>query len=340
MIAELQAAELAGLFRWLRHAAAVIAIQLVLAAAAHAVPVVVGGGGKVGTDCLSVFSAEAINVPTLKPRNIRCTDGSACDEDGLANGVCLLSVAMCANSTFDSRCTKNGVESMTVKHAMDDGSDPKFDTEFQALQNRIDNDIMPPTNAVDDCANATTFRVHVKGPLKNLSGTNVCMSKAKTIRVTTISQPTVLGIRYVDTDSLMLTCVPAVTLGCDPHDFFGGTFDRIQTQIFNQSCAVGTCHDSESQQGGLLLENSSSFGNLANIDPQNGAALAAGWKRLVPFDSANSFIFQKVNGLPNKTYGARMPKGRRKLHHNLRNIIQLWIDAGAPNDTTWVSGTD
>ena len=34
-----------------------------------------------------------------------------------------------------------------------------------------------------------------------------------------------------------------------------------------------------------------------------------------------------------------MPKGKRKLHKTLRDILRLWIEAGAPQ-SGWVPGTD
>src|SRR5205809_5829374 len=82
---------------------------------------IVGGGGSPVTDCLLVFDAN-VNSPFSKPRNISCTDGDpSCDRDGTVNGVCEFALAACANSTFDPRCTLDGVQSITVDHAQDDG---------------------------------------------------------------------------------------------------------------------------------------------------------------------------------------------------------------------------
>ena len=99
-------------------------------------PIFVGGGGGPASDCLAVFYG-IINDSALKPKNIRCTDGdSRCDADGVVNGVCAFPLTVCANSTFNStKCTLAGVQTMTVDHAADNG-DPKFDTDFQALQSR------------------------------------------------------------------------------------------------------------------------------------------------------------------------------------------------------------
>jgi hypothetical protein len=43
---------------------------------------------------------------------------------------------------------------------------------------------------------------------------------------------------------LKLVCEPAA-IGCSGRAFFSSTFDRIQTQIFDQSLRSGGCHDSE-----------------------------------------------------------------------------------------------
>src|SRR5262249_23074286 len=147
----------------------------------------------------------------------------------------------------------------------------------------------------DTCASPTHFHVPITGPFRNHSS----RQNRKRVKVTTVSQPVVaLGGRvFTDTDKMVLTCEPAphdelaMPNGCDPQQLYAGTFDRIQTQIFNQSCAVSGCHDSTSHQKGLILESGAALGNLINVDPQTPGALAAGWKRVVPGDSSTSFIY-------------------------------------------------
>jgi hypothetical protein len=133
---------------------------------------------------------------------------------------------------------------------------------------------------------------------------------------------------------------------CDPQVFFSGTFDRIQTQIFNKNCAVSGCHDSQSHTGNMVLESTSSLANLINVVPENSAAAMADggiWRRVRVIDSMtgdpdHSLIVAKLNGPP-KDFGARMPKDRPKLDQSLIDVIQLWVAAGAP-DMGWVPGTD
>src|SRR5204863_2096131 len=130
---------------------------------------------------------------------------------------------------------------------------------------------------------------------------------------------------YVDKDKIDLVCDPPPCelpgcmppmSGCDPGVLFDSTYDRVQRQIFNQSCAVSGCHDSNSytNSGNLLLEASAFPGNLINRTPTNPSAVGLGWKRIIAGDTANSYIVHKLNGdFADNTFGDRMPKDRAKL---------------------------
>jgi hypothetical protein len=314
---------------------AAIASACCVLVARSATATVVGGGGNQATDCLTVFDAP-VNDPPSKPRNVRCVDGDPCDADGTVNGVCEFALGVCANSTFDPACGLNGVQSIKVEHSADNG-DPKFDPQFQALNTRVQNEIAPPTNQADSCTAATNFRVEIKGPFGSR-----CKKNSKLVKLTTFSNVIDEHV-YTDKDRIKLTCDPAPT-GCDPHVLFpGGTFDRIQQQIFNQSCAVSGCHDSQTQMANLLLETGSSLANLVNVTPTNAAAMMAGWKRVTVSDPMTgdpdtSLLYHKVNGPP-AGFGERMPFMRKKLDGHLVEVIRLWIAGGAPANG-WVPGTD
>jgi hypothetical protein len=298
---------------------------------------ILGGGGSSRTDCLAVLDV-AVNFPADNPKRFRCADGDTCDADGTVNGVCAFEVTVCANSTYNpTRCTLVGVDSITVDHAIDNG-DRKFHPDFQALQNRIDNGIVgpsdPPNTTPDVCAIASRFFVPVIGPLEG----NVCKRGKQQVKVTSYSVP-VLGVQMRDRDKLKMECEPALA-GCDPMAIYASTFDRIQRQVFDESCAVSGCHDSQSQQNGLLLERGASYGNLIDVPPQNLGAVAAGWTRV---DAANasadtSYLFHKLTGDLDGTQGARMPLIGSKVDDHLIEIIRLWIEDGAPA-TGWVAGT-
>jgi len=311
--------------------AGVVAGILLSVASGHAT--VIGGGGSSRTDCLVVFDAP-VNYKPEKPKRYRCTDGDACDADGTVNGVCAFPMAVCANSSYDPlRCALVGVDSIVVEHAVDNG-DRKFDPDFQALQNRIDSMIEVPSTDPDVCALPSTFLIPVRGPFAG----NVCKRGKKQVKVTSYSV-VIAGRQYKDRDKMKMECDPAPA-GCDPMVLYTGTFDRIQTQIFKQSCAVSGCHDSQSQQNDLLLEEGASYGNLVDVAPLNTGAAAAGWTRVDATGASPdaSYLYHKLTGALDPTMGARMPLGGGKLDALLIDIVRLWIEAGA-RETGWVPGT-
>jgi hypothetical protein len=309
-----------------------------------ATPIEVGGGGGKSTDCLTTFKAE-VNTPSANPRHVYCTDGdSNCDADQTVNGVCNIQLRVCANSTFSTSCMLNGVDSIEVEHAQDDGIDPKFDPNFQALQTRVDSDIdlsgTANSQLADQCTSLATISVPIKGPL---GSQDACGPAMKKVKLTTVSK-ILSGATKRDVDVIKLKCYPVTP--CDPGTLFGGTADRIQRQVYNQSCAVATCHDSETHQKMLVLESGASLTNTVNVIPQNSFAIGAGWKRIavsVPGtvgEPDSSYLYHKIVGdLPDASYGVRMPYRRPKLNSRLIEIMRLWILAGAP-PTGWVPGTD
>ncbi|TMA80293.1 MAG: hypothetical protein E6J72_08850 [Deltaproteobacteria bacterium] len=316
--------------------AVLAAVAIIAATARPAAAITVGGGGGARTDCLAVFQAP-VNTPASHPRSIVCADGDpTCDADGVVNGVCAIAIAVCANSTFSPMCTLAGVQSITIAHARDDG-DPKFDPAMQALQQRVQSEIDPPTSTTGLCTSPTTLRVPIRGPF----GNGMCKPRKAVVDMVTLS--TVIdGAVYRDADRLRVRCEPAPD-GCTAQALFSGTFDRIQRQIFDQSCAVSGCHDSQSRAGDLLLEPGAAYTNLVDAAPANLNANAAGWKRVHVLDATTgdpdtSLLLQKLLGPP-AGFGARMPFNRRPLDRALIDVVELWIAAGAPQ-TGWVPGTD
>jgi hypothetical protein len=315
------------------------ALAAVCLRAAPAAALLIDGGGSPATDCLAVFDAD-VDPSTFDGHKILCTDGDPlCDGDAAEgpNGVCVIPVAVCVNSTADPQCTLNGVASVTVDHAVDNG-DPRFDPQFQALQTRIDSAVEPPEVTPDHCSLPTNFTIPIKGP----TGNNRC-SKGKMKIQLTAESVVLSGSVYSDRDKLKLFCLPAATGGCDPQTLFDSTYDRIQRQIFNSSCAVSACHDSQSQQNGLLLETGASYTNLVDtppIPPTNPVAAGLGWNRVTPGDPGTSYLFHKITGDLNDDplLGERMPLGGKKLNGTLREIVELWIQDGAPA-SGWVNGT-
>jgi hypothetical protein len=308
-------------------AMAVVALLVATTAGATVVP----GGGPRSQDCLAVFDTPVALAPNV--RTIRCTDGDpACDADGLVNGECKFPIAVCANVTSIAQCSLQGVQSMFLAHA-DDNGDPRFDPDFQALQSRIDNSIDPPSSDADSCTSPSNITVRLKGPYPG----NRCRAATKKLQLTTTSTFQANHF-YTDSDSMKLTCRPAAD-SCDPASLFDGTFDRIQKQVFNNNCAVSGCHDSQTQANGLLLEIGAAYTQLVGVTPTNVTAQGLGWDRITPSDPSMSYLYHKITGDLTVGLGSRMPLGRPPLAANLIEIIRLWIAAGAP-ETGWVPGTD
>jgi len=315
------------------------AVLFALVCARPAAALVIGGGGAPTKDCLVALDVDA-NFPYEAPNQVRCVDGdTACDADMTVNGSCSLRVKVCANSTYSAACTANGVAQINVDHATDNGNDPKFDPDFLAIRQRIASDFTFPVTQADKCTSTVIVTVPIKGPL----GSGHCSRRRKKLKLHSVSQPASGSL--TDTDTLKLSCLPAPLNGCDPHTLYASTFDRIQKQIFNQSCALGGCHDSQTQSGGLLLETGASYDNLVGQIPTKVAAQNAGWLRVrvvtpdVYGDLPTSFLFHKLEGdFPDGDFGDRMPKDKAKISATLRDIIERWIKAGAPK-TLWVPGT-
>ena len=291
-----------------------------------------GGGSKV-TDCLAVFDVPA--APTSKGRKVICTDGDPrCDADGLVNGACSFDLGVCINDTSEPRCLAGGVETLVVEHSEDNG-DPDFDPDFQALQARIDSAFLLP-DATPACTALSTLVVPLRGPYPG----GKCKPGKKKVAMTADSEfDPAVGKAWSDRDKIKFLCKPAPD-GCNPRDLFSGTFDRIQRQILNPTCAVSACHDSESRASDLLLETGASASALIGQTPVNFAAAMAGWQRVAPGDRANSFLIHKLEGRLASEYGERMPLDRKRVPSFLQYIVGAWVDAGAPTNDTWVPGTD
>lgn len=119
------------------------------------------------------------------------------------------------------------------------------------------------------------------------------------------------------------------------------TFERIQNEVFTQSCALQSCHGSNAKSGGLVLELGSSYNALVNTTPANSVASGAGKKRVFPGDLDRSFLWNKISAHLVSGEGAPMPLGSNgfiNLNPELTEVIRKWILAGAPKEG-FVEGT-
>ncbi len=95
--------------------------------------------------------------------------------------------------------------------------------------------------------------------------------------------------------------------------------------IFNDNCVSSGCH-SAGAAGGLVLLQGQSYANLVNIV----SVQESGKTRVIPGDSANSYIVIKLEG--RQTNGGRMPLGGSPLDSNSIQNIKNWIDKGAQDN--------
>ncbi|HYB98995.1 MAG TPA: hypothetical protein VEC57_07630 [Candidatus Limnocylindrales bacterium] len=323
-------------FRFFALAAATLVLPL-SAGTSHAVNVF--GGGSRLSDCAVAFEVPGANkpAPPKAPKMVDCVDGDvSCDGDGQRNGECLFPLQLCINSGELSGCNPETVESITVDHAIDDGSDPRFDTDFQALQLRV-NLLGLPSDS-ESCTTASSITVRLRGP----DSSSAMKKNKKTLSLQ--SDVTLAAGSTIDNDKIKFSCRPEGDGIYLPVDLYEGTFDRIRDQVFAQTCAVSGCHDSESSAGDLILLPGAAYGNLVNAAPANNAAATDGLLRVTPGDPEASLLFHKLSPGLNPAYGSPMPLEGSDLDPALVEIIRLWIigdgTLGPAPETGWVEGTD
>jgi hypothetical protein len=111
------------------------------------------------------------------------------------------------------------------------------------------------------------------------------------------------------------------------------TFSSIQQYIFNSGDSAGrpactNCHNAVgSRFNGLDLTPAVSYDNLVN----RASAFKAGAVRVIPGDPENSYLIHKLEGRSTIT-GVRMPLGGPYLVSGQIQVIQRWIEIGAPNN--------
>jgi hypothetical protein len=91
---------------------------------------------------------------------------------------------------------------------------------------------------------------------------------------------------------------------------------HVQT-LFNQACALPSCHDDNSHAGGLSL---TSYYNTVFSVPGI----------VVSKDPQNSILVMKIEG--RGPAGDRMPPGPNALNQNQIDGIRTWIAEGAQNN--------
>jgi hypothetical protein len=101
------------------------------------------------------------------------------------------------------------------------------------------------------------------------------------------------------------------------------TLARDIQPIFQEKCARAGCHLGSSAAQGMDLSEGQAHQNTVNVP----SAYQEDLIRVVPRDSANSFLYQKISE-DNPLFGTRMPQGGTLLSTEI-DLIRRWIDDGA-----------
>lgn len=165
----------------------------------HLVPVerLVSGGGSTTTDCaMEIYGVELVpRSPGMAARAAICTDGAACDADGVADGACTFPVGVCLNAD-DPRladCTSPGIASVELL------SVTPAAVEMEDMTATLSSEL-PSTSPT--CVFSDGLRV----PVRVLSSGATRAGKGKIkLRATTSAIPA-----KKDTDVVRLVCEPAL----------------------------------------------------------------------------------------------------------------------------------
>ncbi len=104
-------------------------------------------------------------------------------------------------------------------------------------------------------------------------------------------------------------------------------FSAIQSEIFNNKCALSGCHVGGGNQlpGVLDLREGMAFQNLVGVQSIENPSL----NRIEPGMPDSSYLFLKITG--NNIVGAQMPFGRDPLPEREIEAIRKWISGAANN---------
>jgi hypothetical protein len=166
---------------------------------------------------------------------------------------------------------------------------------IQAMQDSI--------AAACDCAGATSAGKYMR-----------CVKR-------TINQAISAGSFSGACKSAVAKCEAAVGCGKGIRPF------RTVQDIFQQSCALPSCHSTIARQGGLVLDSEDvSYASLVNRPVTASEGAAPGSLLVKPGDPKGSFLIQKLLGT---APGSRMPQSGEPLSKGTIKLISRWIQRGA-----------
>lgn len=133
--------------------------------------------------------------------------------------------------------------------------------------------------------------------------------------------------------TLTSLAILALALSCEHHGpvEFGQlepTIQSIQSNIFNQNCALSSCHIGSNPASGLNLSEGNAYANIVGVPSREVPSL----QRVKPFSPDSSYLVWKIEGRQG-IQGERMPRGRTPLSQEQIDVIRQWIANGALPET-------
>ena len=260
-----------------------------------------GGGGPSSSDCFVAFCGTT-------SKKVSCADGTACDMDGKADGVCTLPLQACTAVSGLGSCSATSLDAPAT-------AGPASSPTAQQLSSAL--------AALGTAPGCTPPGLTV--PLK-LSLAGIKAGKAK-LAVTATSG----GKR--DSDRLQLSCTPATT---------APSFSQAVQPIFTAKCAYSGCHDPFTKAGGQVLTE-----GMAYASDVGAKATLGKYVRVQPGSIKRSDLARRVLGQGVPAGGTQMPQGCPGiappgcpagtiadccLTDAEKFTILSWIANGAPNN--------
>src|SRR5262249_11589320 len=255
-------------------------------------PDCVPGGGPAPTDCIIEWGGIAAAVGTT------CVDGTACDQDGKADGVCTFPLQAC----FDvgGACGSTAMTSVRVT--------PRKIAATATLASAME------TLTPGQCT-APGFAVPVK-PSNGMMPIKPGVAKIKVVAVADGKK---------DPDKLGLTCLPAQP-----------SFANDVQPIFTQRCATVSCHDAFYRAQAQALDADEAYVNIVGKPSSEGGKLLVGAPGSIAKSFLARKITGKGLKASNGTLMPQgcplAPRIGGCLTDAEIYTILAWIQAGAPNN--------